>query len=312
MTTAPRNDNRETTSVETQKSGLLLAEGTLLGVALIWGINIPVIKSGIERLDWFALNALRLLISAAGLGLIGWIERRRGVVPSSGLKWKPILIYAFLITVLYQLFFLAGVSRTASGTTSLILSTIPMWTALLARIFLGEQLRPAAWGGLLTAFTGTLIVSLDGGALRTANGTIIGNLSILAAAVSWAAGTVYSRPLMNSISPIQLAAWSTVLAMPLHLAIAVPGLLRNQQALLQPVVWGVILYSGLFSTGLALPMWNFGVRRAGAAQAAVFQNLVPVIAIAAAWLLRREPVTAAQVIGGTLIITGILTMRLAR
>jgi drug/metabolite transporter (DMT)-like permease len=235
-----------------------------------------------------------------------------GVVPSSGLKWKPILIYALLITVLYQLFFLAGVSRTASGTTSLILSTIPMWTALLARIFPGEQLRPAAWGGLLTAFTGTLIVSLEGGAIRNAHGTIIGNLSILAAAVSWAAGTVYSRPLMNSISPIQLAAWSTALAMPLHLAIAVPGLLRNQQALLQPVVWGVILYSGLFSTGLALPMWNFGVRRAGAAQAAVFQNLVPVIAIAAAWLLRDEPVTVAQVIGGTLIITGILTMRLAR
>ena len=36
----------------------------------------------------------------------------------------------------------------------------------------------------------------------------------------------------------------------------------------------IILYAGVLSSGLALPMWNFGVRHTGAAQAAIIQNLI--------------------------------------
>ncbi len=40
-------------------------------------------------------------------------------------------------------------------------------------------------------------------------------------------------------------------------------------------VWKPLTYSGVFSTGAALLMWNYGVRHAGAGQAAIYQNLVP-------------------------------------
>ena len=77
-------------------------------------------------------------------------------------------------------------------------------------------------------------------------------------------------------------------------------------------VWLIIFYAGVLSSGLALPMWNFGVRHAGAAHASVIQNLIPLIAIIAAWIFRGESVTSGQLVGGSLIIGGLVTMRAAR
>lgn len=118
--------------------------------------------------------------------------------------------------------------------------------------------------------------------------------------------------MLKGISPTQLSAWSALLGLPFHVLIASSMLGQSIGALAKPSVWLTVLYSGVFSTGLALAMWNFGVRHSGAAQAAVFQNLVPVIAIIAAWLFRGEPVTMNQIFGGSLIISGLMIMRRAR
>lgn len=290
----------------------LLPELSLLAVALIWGINIPIMKSGLDQMELYAFNAVRLVLSAAVLTMLSLREIRQGRRPAAALQWRQILIFAAFVSVTYQYCFLMGISRTASGNTGLIISTIPIWTALSARIWLKERLKPMGWCGLLVAFAGTLVVALQKSDLNAAAGSLVGNLFILAAALSWAIGTVYSRPLLAQISPMQLSASAAVIALPFHLAIAWPTLSSAIEALRIPAVWMTVVYSGMFSTGLALPMWNFGVRQAGAAQAAVFQNLVPVIAIVAAWAFRSEPITLAQTIGGVMIISGLLVMRLTR
>ena len=73
-----------------------------------------------------------------------------------------------------------------------------------------------------------------------------------------------------------------------------------------------MLYSGVLSSGLSLPLWNYGVRQAGAAHAAIIQNLIPVVAIIVAWFSRGEPVTQAQILGGSLILSGVIMVRRGR
>lgn len=289
-----------------------LPELSLLGVALIWGINIPVMKNGLDRMDWYAFNAVRLTLSAAVLAGLAWQERRQRRLPVSTVSRSQIVIYAVIVSVIYQLLFLLGISRATSANTGLILATIPMWTALAARVFLQERLRPLAWLGLLVAFAGTFIVTLQKSDPAQGTFSLVGNLCTLGAALSWAGGTVYSRPLMKTISPTQLSAWSAGLGLPFHIVVAACTSDGQLSPLQQPAVWLTVLYSGVFSTGLALTMWNFGVRHSGAAQAAVFQNLVPVIAILTAWLFRGESVTVPQLTGGALIICGLLIMRRGR
>jgi drug/metabolite transporter (DMT)-like permease len=288
------------------------SDAALVSVALIWGINIPIMKTGLEQIDLYVFNAIRLVISAGVLVLFALNERRRGVRPTSEIKLRHLLVYALAVSAVYQLLFLLGIARTTSGNTALIIATVPLWTALLARIFLGEALRKLAWGGLLVALAGTVIVALQKGDVAAGPQHLAGNLIVLSAALMWAGGTVYSRPLLRQISPLQLSAAAAVLALPFHLVVAVGRYESSLPALSSVPLWMIIVYSGVLSSGLALPMWSYGVRQAGAAHAAIIQNLVPLVAIVAAWLSRGETATPAQLLGGGLILGGLVIMRMSR
>ncbi len=294
---------------------------SLLGVAFIWGVNIPVMKVGLDHMELFSFNASRLAISAVVLAIIAYYEWRasgghRATRPansaplSASVRWM-ILLYSFLAAGLYQIIFLLGIARTTSGNAALIMTTVPMWTALLAWFARQERLSRLAWSGLLIAFSGTTIVV----AYRGFSGSsehMLGNAIMLVAALTWAGATVLGRSVLRYMAPLPLSAIASVSMLPLHFVLAAPWLGEGIATLPRLDVWLPVVYSGIFSTGVALAMWNFGVRHAGAAHAAVYQNLVPVVAIASAWLVRGEGILISQIFGGVLIISGLLTMRYAR
>ena len=99
---------------------------------------------------------------------------------------------------------------------------------------------------------------------------------------------------------------------PWHWLIA--GHAWSEVALLSTDGWllWALLYSGIFSTGLAYAMWNFGVKQVGASHAAGFQNLVPLVALFASWWLINEVPFWLQLIGGAMILLGLITMRIER
>ncbi len=282
-------------------------------MAFIWGINIPIMKIGLDQMnDAYVFNAIRLVISSLVLAGFAIRERRRGILPKAGLPRRKVVTYSIIVSGLYQLLFLLGIARTTSGNTALIIATVPMWTALLARVFLAEKLLRLAWTGLVIALVGTVIVALQKGDVSVGPQHLLGNIFVLGAALSWSAGTVYSRPMLQQISPMQLSAAAAVMALPLHLLIAYGGRAAAMPVLQSIDIWLIIIYSGVLSTGLALPMWNFGVRHAGAAHASIIQNLIPLIAIIAAWFSRGETASTAQILGGLLILSGLVIMRIGR
>lgn len=297
---------------QTDLRAALRSDACLIGVALIWGVNIPLMKIGLEQLDVFLFNAIRLTISAFVLTAFARREQRKPSTPKTTASRRSVFVYAFLVSGVYQVLFLIGMARTTSGNTALIIATVPIWTALLARAFIGEVLQRLAWCGLVIALIGTVVVAFQKGDVTVAQEQLIGNLLILGSAVLWSVGTVYSRPLLNQISPLQLASKSALIALPVHFLLTIGRWEHSQSALASPQLWMIIFYSGVFSSGLSQPMWHYGVRHAGAAHAAVIQNAIPLVAIIAAWLIRGELITGAQSLGGALIITGLLTMRWGR
>ncbi len=328
---------------------LWLADVSLLLVALIWGVNIPVMKVALLRIDAYAFNAIRLVVSSLVLMYFARREFLQGIKPSETLSKRDVLIYASIVSVAYQFLFLLAIARATSTDVALIMATVPMWTAIGARFFLKEFLPLMAWIGLIIAFAGTMIVTLQKGptaatstAATSESSTIsaelsdgktavdgetkqesgdattrfLGNLFALSAALAWAGGTVFSRPLLGKISPIQLSACSATIGLPFHIVIAllmgagsVPDSIAAMKA---PSLIACVVYSGTLSTGLALAMWSYGVKHAGAAQAAMIQNLTPIVAMAAAWSWLGESINAAQTLGGAMIIGGLFVMRRSR
>ena len=289
-----------------------LPDVAILSVAVIWGVNIPLMKIGLGQLDnVFIFNAVRLPISAAALAVFAWREWRAGIRPKPGITWRHLIVYSLMVSVSYQLTFLLGVNMTTPGNTALIIATVPMWTALLASFFLKERLRGLAWCGLAVALLGTIIVAVQKGVSADSR-HLLGNLAILVAALLWAAGTVYSRPLFDRISVIQLSVIVSTMALPVHILVAAYNYTGDLSALRSIPLWCIIIYSGVLSSGLTQPMWHFGVKYAGTAHAAIVQNLIPLIAILAAWVISGDTPTGAQVCGGILIIGGLVLMRSSR
>ncbi len=222
-------------------------------------------KIGLDRLDAYVFNAIRLTISTVVLVVYAQVERRRSVQPKPNVSGSRILVYGVLASGLYQLLFLLGIDRTTSGNTAMIIATVPMWTASLARVLIGERLMRLAWYGLFVALTGTVTVALQKADVTVGSEHLRGNLCILGAALVWSAATVFSRPMLTLISPLQLAASAALITWPLHLLFAI-GRYENSLPALQSIdIWLIIAYAGILSSGLALPMWNLGVRHAGAA-----------------------------------------------
>lgn len=274
-----------------------------LGAALIWGVNIPVMKMAIGHLHPFAFNTLRLTLSVLVLGLMDWHARKGKLATPT--PWPGVLAVAVLSGFLYQLLFLGGMGLTSAGHTAVFIGSGPVWTAIIGRIVGMERPRTLAWAGLGLAFVGASLVVADdaGGA------TLLGDSLVLAAAVAWASGTILSKKVLINLAPLRLAYLYALLALPMHWAVSWQYF---DWEILQgaPVgFWLGVGYSGVLSTGVAYALWNIGLVSVGPARTAVYVNLIPVIATALAWATLDEAVGMLQAIGGMVVITGLVLVQ---
>jgi drug/metabolite transporter (DMT)-like permease len=282
-----------------------------ISVALIWGVNVPLMKAGLAHLDPYAFNALRLTLSAIALGLVDRIEHRGREVPPT--PWRTVLWFGLLSSFVYQVLFLLGMDATSAGNTAILIASGPLWTALIGSLLRVERHAPRAWLALGIAFVGTLLVTTgatDGGE-DASRATLVGNLAVLASMIAWALATVLSRPILDVFPATRLAFLATVVSLPGHWALAAPRLARVPDEHLG-LVAGAIVYSGVLSTGVAYALWNRSVKALGPARTSAFSNLVPVVALAVAWVALGEVPGAVQVAGGALVIAGLVAWRSGR
>lgn len=317
-----------------------IADLCLLATTLIWGVNILAFKYSIGIFDPVVFNASRLVFSWLALLACVWMESRWRKAPlwprsrpDRPIRWGGVILFSALTGGVYLVLYLNGIMRTTAGNTALLLSSMPMWTAVLSFFLLRERLRAITWTGLALTLAGTLTVTLAGGKISLASEHFFGNLLMLGAALTWALGTVLSRPILLTMTPLQLTFIASLLTTPLHLLWIAPQLgqlefagwtagsavptaeqLARGEGRLTVTPWLAlaIVYSGALSTGVAYALWNTGVKILGGSHAAVYQNVVTLVAVAGGWLFLREQVLAAQITGGAIIIAGLLLMRRGR
>ncbi len=288
------------------------AELCLWFTAIAWGANLLVVKSALGTLNPWVFNTSRLTLATLMLGLLAWMEVRWRPTAPTRIQWTPFLCFAFLNGFLYQVFFFLGISQTTAGNTALLLSSMPMWTAAFSFLFIRERLPILTWAGLLVTFGGTLFVLLQNTTIDLSGSYLVGNAFILCGAMTWAAATVVSRPLLQSMSPLRLAFLSSLITMPLHFVLCGPFLSEAWPQLTQPGSLAAIIYSGSISTGIAYATWHYGVRHLGGSRAGVYQNVVTLVAVAGGWLFLREAMLWQQLAGGLAILVGVILMKIKR
>jgi drug/metabolite transporter (DMT)-like permease len=237
---------------------------------------------------------------------------RDGPLPARE-DWRRVIGLGLLGNVAYQLCFVFGIDWTFAGNASLLLATTPAWTLLLSAAAGHEPpTRRAALGVFATLAGMTLVVLGRGDAVGLSSTTLRGDLLMIVAAVLWSGYTVGGRSPIARYGPLRMTAWTLWVGTPVLVILGIPSLARTDLGALSAGTWAGVVYAGLLSIGLAYLLWYRGVQKLGNNRTAVYSNLVPVAALATAWLWLGEKPTALQLLGAAVILTGLTAARTAQ
>lgn len=271
------------------------ARVTLILVTIVWGLNWPSAKFGLQDFSpWF----FRTICFGAGAAILVAVARRRGIslfIEHGAARWHLAIAGLLSIGGFGVLAAFAQLATTTSR-TAICAYTMPIWATLLARLFLGERLD--AWRGsaLLIGFCGLLVLFWP---LVTA-GLPVGALYALGSAVSWAAGTVYLKWARVSGHPIAITVWQLIAGtVAVAIGFAVSGFEIGKVTHVTSLLG--LGYSTLIGTALAYLLWFQSVSRLPASTAGLGTLLVPVIGVLAAMALLGDRPTSNDIIGFVLI-----------
>ena len=184
-----------------------------------------------------------------------------------------------------------------------------MITALLAVAIGADRFTPVKLVGALVAFAGVaLIVGADTSV--DLGRSLPGYLLTISAAVCWAVYTSFGARVLRRHSPLRTTTWAVVSGTIVLLPIGAGQL----STLADPVgvVWAAgaaILYSGILAAGLPNVAVFHAVKLLGPTRVTAFQFLVPALTVVLAAVFLAEPIRAAQVVGGVVIVGGVLLTR---
>jgi drug/metabolite transporter (DMT)-like permease len=280
----------------------------LVAMALIWGVNASVMKFGVTQMPPLVFNAARLGLASMALAALAF-GVRRAALPRRDV-WN-LLALGVIGTGLFQLFMIEGLARTRAGTTALILSSGPAFVALFGRLLGIERITRRGMLGIVLSMAGIALVALSQPEAFTRRATLLGSALVLIGCICWSLFAVLVKPYANRLDGRLVTAITIVGGtVPLSL-IALPAVSGVAWSDLSLATWAAIVYSGLASMVIAYLFWNRGVRLLGPTRTAMFGNLQPLFALAAARLLLGERPGAWQLVGAAGIIAGVLLTRTA-
>ncbi len=279
----------------------LAAAGLLLTIC-IWGTTFVATKAVLRQVPPFTLTLLRFLLATAALLPLAGRERRRG--PGGPLPWRALALAGLVGGCLFFALQNLGLVHTTASKASLIMAAIPAFTAALSALTLGERIGWVRAAGVAASVLGVAtIVGVGPAAWR--GGALVGDLLIVATALAWAAYTVLGKGLQARVAPALLSTGTVGLGALFLLPFAGYEALSHPLTMPTPAGWLAIGYLGLVASTLPFLLWNWALRYLDASEAAVYTNLVPLVAVASAVVLLGERLAPLQVAGGALVLVGV-------
>lgn len=208
---------------------------------------------------------------------------------------------------LYYLLENIALEYTMTANVSIIVSSAPLFTALISRLILreGQRLRGSFLLGFLLAMGGIGIMAVQDSPMAVSPA---GDLLALLAAVVWAIYSSLTKRISAYGYPTILTTrrvfFYGILFMLPVLAVSHPA--WEPERFLAAENIGNLLFLGLGASALCFVSWNWAVGRLGPVKASAYIYLSPVVTLAASALLLHEPVTPAACLGTVLILGGLV------
>jgi drug/metabolite transporter (DMT)-like permease len=269
----------------------------LVLLAAIWGASFLFMRVAAPEFGPVPLVAMRVGIAAAFLLVVLAL---RGGMRQLHLHARPLIVLGALTSAIpFSLFAYAVLSLTA-GFASVLNSTVPLFGALVAFLWLGDRLGRLRTLGLVVGFAGVLLLVWDKVSFAS-GGSGWAVLAALAAALLYGVGASYTKKVLSDVDPLVNATGSQVAATAILL---IPAVIYWPAAGPSLLSWWSAISLGVICTGVALILFFRLIARVGPAKAITVTYLIPVFGVLWGFLILDEPVNASMLAGCAVILVG--------
>lgn|SRR3990172_426923 len=274
-------------------------------LAAIWSSSFLWIKIAIRELSPITLVALRTFFGAL-VGIIAILVTRTRL-PHSRSVWIALMILGLTNVAIPFGLITWGELSIDSAVASILNATVPLFTFLIATIFLNDEgFKPGNIVGLLIGFGGVIILLMKDLQPGSHN-LFLGQAAVLLAAIFYAGSMVYARittdrvsGLVRGIMPLMSA---TVImgtgSFALESPVKIPSL---------PITWLAVVWLGVLGSGLAFILWYYLLQEIGPTRAALVTYILPLGGVILGVVFLNEALSWNLAFGGLMIVTSVIVM----
>ena len=272
---------------------------------LLVGSYVGLSKLLVAALPVLLLAWLRFGIAA--VAMVHWVRRVPGEAPLSARDRKLLFWESFLGNFLFSICMLYGVALTSALAAGVTMAAIPAAIALLARVTLGERIRPRVAAAIVCAVAGIGILAWARATPGSdGNESPWGYALLLVAVLCEACYVVIGKQLTGNVSPRRISAlinlWGLLLVTPFGLWQA----LTFDFGGVRIATWALLVFYAVAASMVSVWLWMQGLKRVPSSRAGVFMVLLPVSAALVGIVVLGEPFGAAHVLALGLAMGGLL------
>jgi drug/metabolite transporter (DMT)-like permease len=278
---------------------------------VLWGISFVATKAALRELSPVTLIFTRFALGVLVLVLILTLRRESLVPPRDA--WPMLALMGFVGIFLHQMIQVHALTLTTAVRTGWLIGLTPIWSALLAAIFLGERFGSRKVLGLFLGAIGALLVITRGRLSPEvlALPSTRGDLLVVASTFTWTIYTLLGRDTLKRLG----SARATTAAMFIGWAMMIPFFVHvsgwQEYRSLSSTALIAIGFLGIGCSGLGYLFWYAALERIDASQVAAFLYIEPVITLPAAVALLGESAAISTLVGGLMVLLGVLIVQTA-
>ncbi len=281
--------------------------GLLITLSLVWGGSFFFVGVAVAEVPPFTIVLSRVGFAALTLWLFALVMGIK--IPPTRQVWVAFFGMGLLNNAIPFGLIVWGQTEIASGLASILNATTPLFSVVVAHFLTrDEPMTPSRILGVLFGIAGVAVL-IGPEALAGLGGSVMAQIGILLAAVSYAFAAVFGRRFKSmGLTPTATATGqvtaSTLLILPLALIFEAPWQLPMPSG----GTWMALIGLGVLSTALAYDLYFRILATAGATNLMLVTFLVPVSAILLGSAFLAEILTPVQFVGMGLIGLGLIAI----